>query len=176
MIIEELKSLEEESIRRGIPIIGSEKGSWLYSKVKELKPKKVLELGTANGYSGIILGSEGASLTTIDINKKIVEEAKTNFETFNIKANVLVGDAEKEAKKLSSKKEMFDLIYIDHYKRGYIAVLEDCIKMVRKGGLIIADNIIFPGCQDYREAVLSHPKLRTEIINIKDGLSCSKIL
>ena len=67
MILEKLKSLETESIGRGIPIIGSGKGRFLYEKVLEAKPKKVLELGTANGYSGIILGYLGAKLTTIDV-------------------------------------------------------------------------------------------------------------
>lgn len=177
MIISLLEDLEHRSLIRGIPIVGREKGSWLYSKVQELQPQRILELGTANGYSGIILGSEGAELVTIEINADVAEEAKKNFEQFSIQAWVVVGDAIKKVRALAQdnkNKGSFDLIFIDFAKQGYIKVLEDCITLVRTGGLIIADNITFEGCQDFRKAVLKHPRLRTEIIAIKDGLSCSE--
>jgi len=176
-IIEKLKRLEQESISRGIPIVGSEKGMFLLSKVQEIKPKKILELGTANGYSGCILGSEAAELITIDIDEQISLEAEKNFQKFGIHAHRIIGEAVEEVKKLILDKqnlESFDLIFIDFSKKEYIKVLEDCIKLVRKDGLIIADNITFEGCQNYREKVLNHPKLKTEIIDIKDGLACSK--
>ena len=57
MILDKLKKLEIESINRGIPIIGFNKGKNLLQKIEQIKPKNVLELGTANGYSGIILTS-----------------------------------------------------------------------------------------------------------------------
>ncbi len=169
MIISKLKELEKESISRGIPIIGSEKGTWLYNKILELKPKKILELGTANGYSGIILGSEGAELTTIELDSKIAEEAKSNFEKFNINAKIIPGDGVEEIKRLD---ENFDLIFIDFAKKKYIEILEDCIRL---GKYIIADNISFEGCKDFKERILNHPKLKTKIIDIKDGLSFSKV-
>ena len=52
-------------------------------------------------------------------------------------------------------------------------VLEDCIRLVKKNGIIIADNISAEGCQDFKEAVITNPRLKTEIIKIKDGLSYS---
>ena len=176
MILDDLKELERESIERGIPIVGRYKGQWLYKKVLEAKPKNILELGTANAYSGIILGSLGAELTTIEIDQKIAEEAKSNFKKFGVKAEVIVGDGVKEIKRLASEKsnlEKFDIVFIDFAKAKYIIVLEDCIKLARKGGLIIADNITFLGCENYRELVLNHSRLKTEIIDIKDGLACS---
>src|SRR3989344_5147582 len=141
-IIEELKKLEIESISRDIHIVGSEKGKWIHEKILELKPKKILELGTATGYSGII----------IEDGVEIVNGITSN------------------------EKEAFDLIFIDFYKKGYFKVLEDCLKLVKIGGYIIADNITFEGCQDYRNAILNDNRLKTEIINIKDGLSISKRL
>ena len=68
--------MEQDSQKRGIPILGSEKGEWLLSIIKNHQPEKILELGTANGYSGIILGSEGAELITLELNPKIAEEAQ----------------------------------------------------------------------------------------------------
>mgnify|MGYP001568116032 CR=1 FL=1 len=176
MILTELKQLEQESKKRGIPIIGHEKGAWLLKKIKEHQPKLILELGTANGYSGIILGSEGAKLITVEQDPKRVNEAEHNFSKFNIKATVVNNDAEIEVKNTAKEKKnhnTFDLIFIDFAKKGYNKVLDDCIKLVKKRGIIIADNITMAGCRDFKERVLKHPQLKTEIIDIKDGLSCS---
>lgn len=173
--LQQLKDLEEESISRGIPIVGSDKGAWLLQFIQEHKPKKILELGTANGYSGIILGSEQGELTTIEINEKIAEEAMQNFALFNINAKIIMGDGVELVKHIAQKnKEIFDLIFIDFHKKGYFQVLDSCLYLIKKGGYIIADNITMEGCEDFKEAVLSHSKLQTKFISIKDGLSCSK--
>ena len=174
-ILDQLTDLEDESIKRCIPIIGRDKGAWLLQKVQELKPEDILELGTANGYSGCILGSEGAELLTIEINETIAEEAMKNLSTFEINAQIIMGDGVDVVHEFAKKNtEIFDLIFIDFHKKGYFKVLNSCIKLVKKGGYIIADNITFDDCQDFKQAVLSHPQLETEIIDIKDGLSCSK--
>jgi len=174
MDISDLKDLEKESLERGIPIIGSKKGKWLLDKIKELKPKIVLELGTANGYSGIILGSEKAEVITIEEDKKIAEEAKKNFDKFKIKAKVIIGNANSLIKEINGK---FDLIYMDHNKKGYMEVLESCLKRLNKKGVIIADNISFEGCKDFKKAVMiNHPRLKTKIIDIEDGLSFSELI
>src|SRR3989344_5302151 len=138
MIFEKLKKFEADSIARGIPIVGHDKGKWLYEKVIETQPEKILELGTANGYSGVILGHENAELITIEIDEKIAEEAKNNFKIFGINAKVIIGDAVEEAKKIANEKKnagSFDLIFIDFAKKKYMEVLDDCIKLVRKNGL-----------------------------------------
>ena len=174
-IIEKLKPLEIESHERGIPILGKIKGEWLLEKIKKLKPGKILELGTANGYSGIILGSFGGRLTTVEIDPILAEEAKKKFKKFGIEAEVVVGDGVEFVKKLASqRKDYFDLIFIDFAKKSYIKVLKDCIKLVKKKGYIIADNMSFEGCKDYKKAVLTHLKLETEIINIMDWMSLSR--
>lgn len=176
-LIAQLEELELESLSRRIPIVGREKGTWLHHKVKEAQPRHILELGTANGYSGIILGSEGGELTTIEINSSIAQEARENFAKLNVNARIVMGDAIKIVEKMvrdENNLEAFDLIFIDFAKEGYMKVLENCLRLVKKGGFIVADNITFPGCQDYRKAVLKHPQLKTEIIEIKDGLSCSE--
>ncbi len=177
MIISLLQDLEQQSLTRGIPIIGREKGTWLYEKVKAVQPERILELGTANGYSGSILGSDGAELLTIEINPEIALEAQKNFDALSINAKIIVGDGISEVQKLAKDKKnhgSFDIIFIDFAKNRYLDVLEDCLVLVQKGGFIIADNITMVGCQDFRQAVLKHPQLKTEIVKIKDGLSCSE--
>ncbi len=174
-IIKKLKNLEIESHERGIPILGSLKGKWLLRKIRELKPEKILELGTANGYSGIILGSEKGKLTTVEINPSLAKEAKKNFEEFKIKAEVIIGDGVELVKKISlNKKGYFDLIFIDFAKKSYVKVLEDCIRLVKKNRFIIADNMSFEECSGFKEAVLNHPELETEIIEVGDWMSFSR--
>lgn len=175
MIIQKLKNLENESIQRGIPILGRVKGAWLLQKIQEIKPREILELGTANGYSGIVLGSTGGTLTTIEINEKMAEEAARNFTLFNVKATIVLGDATAIIRELTkSKKESFEVIFIDFAKKKYMEVLEDCITLVKKKGFIIADNIKMEGCKDFKQAVVEDKRLKTEIIRLSDGLSCSQ--
>lgn len=172
-----LEELEQDCINRHIPIIGRNKAEWLHNKILELEPKKILELGTANGYSGCVLGSEGAELTTIEIDPIIAEEAKQNFEEFDIDAKIIVGDGVEEIEKLAKDKsnlENFDLIFIDFANKKYIKVLENCIKLVKKKGIIISDNILREDCEEYKEEVLNHPRLKTEIIDIDNGMSYSQ--
>jgi len=170
MIISKLKEIEKQSILRKIPIIGSKKGAWLYEQVIKIKPKKILELGTANGYSGIILGSMGGELTTIEINKKMAKEAEINFKKFKINSKIIVGDGEKEIKKIN---DHFDIIFIDFAKKKYLKILNECIKL---GEYIISDNINFEGCKDFKSEILKNRKLKTKLIKIGDGLSFSKVI
>lgn len=178
MKFEELKKLEEQSLERGIPILGAKKGKWLYDKVQELRPERVLELGTANGYSGSILGSAGASLLTVELDPHIAQEAMRNFSSQHIKAQVLVGDAVFEVEKLAKNAKnhgTFDLIFIDFAKKKYLGVLENCLSLLKVGGYIIADNINFIGCADYRARVQEHPQLHTELVLFGvDGFALSQ--
>ena len=179
MIIDALQSLEKESRKRGIPILGSEKGTWLLKKVEELEPVNVLELGTANGYSGIILGATGAHLRTIEKNRAMAKEAEQHFKAFGIDATVVVGDVIEEVKKMAKDLgyvNVFDIVFIDFEKKGYVTALKHCLKLVRIGGYIIADNVDMEKCQEFKEEIFSNSELKTEIVHIGDGLSISEKL
>ena len=181
MNIEDLHELEQESIQRKVPIIGPEKGAFLLDFIKQHQPKTILELGTATGYSGIILGSEKAKLTTLDKSPKAIEEAKINFQKYNTNVKIIRGDIVENIKTLS---QTFDLIFIDFALSQYITILDDCLRLTKPRSYIIADNINLKvkkntgikHCQDFKKAILNNPQLQTEIINIKDGLSVSKKL
>lgn len=172
MEITQLNELEQDSLKRGIPILGSQKGIWLLDKIKEIKPRKVLELGTAIGYSGIILGSEGGELMTIDTNEKEAEEAMQNFSKFGVNAQVIIGDGVKILKEFKGE-NIYDLILIDFANKSYVEVLDDCIRLANINGLILADNVKMEGCAEFLEKIKDDSRLQTEIIEIEDGLSCS---
>ena len=159
--------LEEKSIERGIPILGHKKGKWLYDKIIELQPERILELGTANGYSGSILGSQGGALLTIELDSGIAQEAVKNFSQNNIRGKVVVGDEVVEVEKIAREDKnhgTFDLIFIDFAKKKYISVLENCISLLKVGGYIVADNILFLGCADYKKRIQEHSQLHTEFV------------
>ena len=147
--------------------------SIITNKIKQHKPKTILELGTANGYSGIILASEGATLTTVDTSPHAVQEAMKNFKEFNITAHVILGDGVKYVEELAQEKIQFDMILLDFANKEYIKVLEPCLKILSKKGILIADNIDLPGCKEFKERIQVHPKLDTEIITIGNGMSYS---
>lgn len=176
-LIDQLEQLERDSKKRGIPIIGAEKGRWLLSFVEQHKPQKILEIGTAVGYSGIILGSAGGNVITIDKNAKELKEAELNFTHCEIKHTCLLGEGVAVVSSLTKiKTSFFDLIFIDFAKKQYRAILDDCLTLIKEGGYIIADNISKDDCRDFKEEICHHPQLKTEIINIGDGLSCSKVI
>jgi len=171
MSIFELHELENHCIKDKIPLIGRKKAEWLLQHISQTKPGNILECGTGYGYSGCILGSAGGRLITIENNKKNAAIAEIQLKQHHINADVITGDAVQKIKELANN--AFDLVFIDFAKKKYNLILEDCIKRTRKNGYIIADNISFSGCADYKDAVLQHPQLRTKIINIGDGLACS---
>jgi len=166
MLPKKFREFEKECLARNLPIVNRKRAEWLYNKVKEVKPRSILEIGTLNGYSGCILGSQGAKLTTIELETDKAEEARVT----------IVGDGVEVVKNLVKRKEKFDLVFLDFAQRRYIEILEECIKLVRKGGIVIADNILLPKCKEYLDAVKNHPKLKTEIIEISQGLSCSQMI
>ena len=178
MKFENLKELEIQSLERGIPILGHKKGKWLYDKITEFNPQKVLELGTANGYSGSILGSCGAQLLTIELDPRIAQEAVQTFSKNSVQARVIVGDGVAEVEKLARDTKnhtTFDFIFIDFAKKQYLQVLENCISLLKVGGYIVADNILFIGCADYKARVLEHSQLHTELVLFGvDGLAISQ--
>jgi predicted O-methyltransferase YrrM len=176
MDITELSKLEEYSIKRKIPIIGSEKGEWLLKKVKEIQPSGVLEIGTANGYSGIILGSEGAKLTTIDKSAPIIVEAKENFKQYGIKAVILFGDGVEVTNKLVEENNSFeankyyDLIFLDFEKKKYIDILENCLALLKKNGQLIVDNVFMEKSNDFVKLIKDDSRLLVEFVKIGDGM------
>ena len=126
MILDELSELEQSCRSRFIPIIGRAKGEILHNLVLELKPKRVLELGSASGYSGIILSSgvrsvesadvKGAELLSIDFDHVSVDEANKNFSEFGVNAKSVLAVGEDWIKDFARQKEnenSFDIIFLD---------------------------------------------------------------
>jgi caffeoyl-CoA O-methyltransferase len=188
-----LTRMEEEAAREGIPIVEEHEGMLLYLLVKIAGGKRILELGTATGYSGIWLlrGTEGGTLTTYEMDPERAKRARANFAEagFGKRALVLEENAKDGLEKLEAR---FDVCFIDllnSFRSEEITrrVTELCLERLDAGGLLMADNalrqgeVLHPGNQQaknvafYNGFVSSHPRLESIVIPVRDGLSVARV-
>ena len=188
-----LARMEAEAERESIPIVDQHEGMLLYLLVKLARGKRVLELGTATGYSGIWLlrGTEGGTLTTFEMDHKRAERARANFAEAGLgeQALVMEQDAIGGLEKLD---ERFDVCFIDllnSFPSEDVTqrVLDLCLERLDGGALLMADNalrqggIVRPKTQQernvahYNALVAKHPRLESVVIPIRDGLSVALV-
>jgi predicted O-methyltransferase YrrM len=143
-----LEKMEEYADSHAVPIIGPLVGRLLYNLARASQSKKILEIGTAIGYSGIWLARAVAplkgSVTTIDMDPERVKIAKKNISDASLERTVKVieGNA---LKILPTLKEEFDMIFLDSDKDVYPDAFKMSLPMLRKGGLFVADNALWGG-------------------------------
>ncbi|TMD26848.1 MAG: O-methyltransferase [Chloroflexi bacterium] len=188
-----LARMEEEAHREGIPIVDPHEGQLLYVLVKIAGAKRILELGTATGYSGIWLlrGTEGGTLTTYEMDAERARRARANFAEagFGQRALVLEENARDGLEKLEAR---FDACFIDllnSFRSEEITrrVTELCLERLDAGGLLMADNalrqgeVVAPNNQQaknvafYNDFVSKHPRLESVVIPIRDGVSVARV-
>ena len=159
-----LKELEEEAGQEKIPIIGPVVGELLFILARTTGAKRVLELGTATGYSAIYLASACQSIegkvVTLEIDPEMAARAQDNFRNAGVEhyVEVRVGDALSELSKMDSP---FDLIFMDIEKADYIRVLEHCERLLKIGGLMIVDNVAFRDADPFNQRIFQDSKWRT---------------
>lgn len=188
-----LARMEEEAHREGIPIVDAQEGALLNLLVRLARGKRVLELGTATGYSGIWLlrGTEGGTLTTYEMDPERARRARTNFTDAGLgeRATVLQEDAVTGLQKLDAR---FDVCFIDLLNSF---ASEDVVRTVfglvlehlDGGALLLADNalrqgeVIQPKNQQarnvhrYNELVANDRRLEGVVVPIRDGLSVARV-
>jgi len=184
-----LQRMEREAEKRDIPIIGPYAGRFLYTIAKLARARSILEFGTAIGYSAIWFGRASASwngrVTTIEIDPKIAEEARSNIKEAGLSNHIEVrlGDAVEVVKTLAGP---YDLVFIDGDKHQYIQLAELSLPKVPSGGLLMADNVLWSGrvvekrpdettkaILAFNEFITAHPQLETVIVPLRDGISLS---
>ena len=159
-----LLSLESEAGRENIPIVGPMVGELLFILASAIKAQNILEIGTATGYSAIYLarGCESADgrVVTLEFDSSRAASARQNFEKAGLGKRVEVreGDALKTLNELDDE---FDLIFIDIEKKDYARALADCRRLLRKGGLLVADNVAFEDADEFNRTISNHPDWRS---------------
>lgn len=173
-----LKTIEKEAGegRRFLPIVGPKKGLFLIVVARAITARRVLDLGTLVGYSALTLakaiGSSG-KIVSVESDAHMLEEARTNLRKANVR-NVQLLHAE-AGTVLRKRTDTFDLIFLDVWKESYVQLLPLCIRRLRKGGVLIADNALWDtvGMGKFRAALEKNPLLETVLVPIQDGMSFS---
>ena len=140
--------MEAFALEYNVPIVTKEVAKYLEFLVSSHNFKNILEIGTAIGYSGTIMGKiakkNGGKLTTIEIDETRYNQAFENFKKANLldSVNLILGDGVEEVKKLNEK---FDFIFIDASKGHYMEFFNDSFERLEENGIIFIDNIMFRG-------------------------------
>lgn len=190
-----LEEIEKEARKDGVPIIRKEMESFLRVMLSIKKPMRILELGTAVGYSAILMSEyidEKGQIITIENYDKRIPIAKENIKKAG-RENViklLEGDAMEIMPTLESNQ--FDFVFMDAAKAQYIHFLPEVLRLMKKDGVLITDNVLQEGdliqskyvvrrrdrtihkrMREYLEVVKNHPQLETSIVPIGDGITMS---
>lgn len=188
-----LKALEKYAEENNVPIIQKEGLNFILNYIKENKVKKILEVGTAIGYSAINMAliDENIKITTIERNKEMFSLAKKNVKDFNLekRINIIYADALE-----AEIKDKYDLIFIDAAKAQYIKFFEKYKSNLKEDGAIITDNLNFHGLannpeeihsknlkalvrkiNNYKEFLKENKEFKTNFYEKGDGISVSKM-
>ena len=190
----ELEKIKEKALENHIPIIMDDTLEVIAKILIEKKPKRILEIGTAVGYSAICFSkflAEDGLIDTIERDEKRIEEAKQNFKKVEVenKINLYEGDA---VEILPTLNEKYDVVFIDAAKGKYPFFLKEALRMLKQDGIIFADNILYKGyvmsdynkhkqrtavrnLREYIKETTENPNLETEILEVGDGLAISKM-
>ena len=189
----ELAKIKEKALNDHIPIIMDDTLGIIASKLQEVKPKRILEIGTAVGYSAICFSEflqDNGKIDTIEREHDRVVQAIENIKKAEVedKIKVLEGDA---VEILPTLTDQYDVVFIDASKGKYPFFLKEALRMLAPNGIIFADNVLYKGyvMSDYnkhkqRTAVRNlreflaelqnNEILQTEILEVGDGLAIAK--
>lgn len=187
----ELGKLEEEAHVAEVPVIPHETVVFLEFLLGQLQPERILEIGAAIGFSSSVMATtigENAHVTTIDRFDVMIEKAKKNYERLGLtdKVTLLEGQA---ADILSELSGPYDFIFMDSAKSKYIEFLPECLRLLRKGGVLMVDDIFQGGTillpdeeiprgkraihrklNEFLRVVMDHPDLTSTILPLGDGV------
>ena len=176
-----LLRLEDEAARESIPIVGPVVGELLFILATVMKAGRVLELGTAIGYSTICLArglAPGGRVVSLEQDPGMAERARINLEAARVSDRVRIKEGP-ALELLAGLDGPFDLAFMDIDKDGYAPALPDLGRLLRPGGLLVTDNVAFSGAFPFNQALHDDPLFRA--VNLysflpghapeKDGLS-----
>jgi len=189
-----LASIARDNESRGLPLVDAEVGALLRVLATAIDAQRILEVGTAVGYSGIWLAGAlppDGMLITLEKDEARAREARDNFARAGLsdRTSVIVGDARLKMSKVAGP---FDLIFQDGDKQLYSPLLDRLVGLLRPRGLLVTDNVLWNGevvpgfsarpvqnaddtraIAAYNERLAAHPHLRTAIVPLRDGVSIS---
>ncbi|MEG1458633.1 MAG: O-methyltransferase [Acetivibrio sp.] len=192
-----LQEIEKKAVAEYVPIIKKPTRSLLRFLIHQNKPKRILEVGTAVGFSSILMSQylpKEGRITTIEKMEKRIKEAEQNINKAGKQESIclLAGDAAEILHELSEQGEQYDMIFMDAAKGQYIHFMPDVLKMLSEGGLLVSDNVLQDGdivesryavtrrnrtihsrMREYLYALTHDKTLDTILLPIGDGVTLS---
>ena len=190
----EISIIKKKALEDKVPIIMDDTLEVVAKILTEIKPNKILEIGTAVGYSALCFSEylqENGKIDTIERDAERVKEARENIKKAEVedKINIYEGDA---VEILPALNDEYDVVFIDAAKGKYPFFLNHALRMIKQGGVIIADNVLYKGyvmsdynkhkqrtavrnLREYIAEITNNAKLETEILEVGDGLAVSKV-
>ena len=190
-----IEDIKEKALDEHIPIIMDDTLEVIEKILLEEKPKRILELGTATGYSSICFSNilkNDVYIDTIELDEGRANEAIDNIKSLGLekKINVIKGNA---VDVLPTLTEKYDVFFIDAAKGKYPIFLKEALRLSKKGSIILADNILYKGyvmsdynkhkqrtavrnLREYIKEITEDKRLDTEILEVGDGLAISKVI
>lgn len=188
-----LKELEQFAKEQHVPIITPEVAQLLIVLGKLIKPVRILEVGTAIGYSSILLAgilAPGGRIDTIERQEEMIIKARENIKKAGLEntISIIAGDAEEVLRCLDKQ---YDMVFLDAAKGQYPEFLPECLRMLKNGGLLVSDNVLYKGMVASDELVVRRKKtivnrmrtyldslcedtiLDTSILPVGDGVALS---
>ena len=194
MMEDKINLIKQKALEEHIPIIMDDTLEVIGSILEKNKPNKILEIGTAVGYSAICFSKYLAGngrIDTIERDEERIKEAKINIKDMDLEDIIQIyeGDA---VEILPTLNEKYDMVFIDAAKGKYPFFLKEALRMLSENGIIFADNILYKGyvmsdynkhkqrtavrnLREYIKEVTENDNLETEILEVGDGLAISKL-
>lgn len=191
-IDEEVANRRAAALQNGIPVADDETLQFLLVTLAAVQPQRILEIGTAVGLSGVAMlqACPSARLTTIELEEERYVQAKKNFEDFQLssRVNAYLGDAGEILAMMDGK---FDFVFLDGPKAQYEKYLFDLKRLMQKGAVLFADDVLLYGwvsgeeptpqkrhsivdkIRSYLQTVTSDPDFVTSVLNVGDGVALS---
>ena len=166
-----LRLAREDALSRGVPVADDETLNYLLVMLQATQPKKILEIGTAVGLSAVAMAQSlpTATVTTMELDEERYREAKKNFQLFGVESRVTahLGDA---GEILAMMDGQYDFVFLDGPKAQYEKYLFDLKRLMKKGAVLFADDVLLFGWVDGKEET---PQKRRSIVEkIRSYLSC----
>lgn len=190
---EEFQIVKERALENHVPIIMDDTLEVVKNILEKEKPTRILEIGTAVGYSAscFVKYAPEVIVDTIELDEVRANEAIENVKKIGVdkNINIMIGNAVEILPTLSGE---YDLVFIDAAKSKYSIFLSEGIRLIRNGGIILADNVLYKGyvmsdynkhkqrtavrhLREYIKEVTENPNLETEILEVGDGLAVTRV-
>jgi predicted O-methyltransferase YrrM len=182
--------MEADAEKNRVPIADREVARFLEITVRAMKARRILEIGMAIGYAVVHMASGMADdglIVTIEPNDEMIRRAEDYLTRAGVRERVRI-ERGRALEVIPNLKETFDLVYLDAVKEEYSAYLDQALPLLRVGGVVVADNVLWGGqvagdirspdqqasteaLREFNQHFINHPQLRAEVLSFGDGIA-----